>query len=80
MSCRAFSRRIEHACLSHLFTRYQPSAIRLSFAATERNEPLRGFLRELVEPPLDAQVLLPREVFQARCAPLSHRIDEVPNG
>lgn len=41
MSCRAFSRRIEHACANLLFSRFKVDELRLDFAATPRNGPFR---------------------------------------
>jgi FkbH-like protein len=48
MSCRAFSRRIEHACLLYLFEKFQAEEVRLAFRPTPRNEPFRKFLSELI--------------------------------
>jgi FkbH-like protein len=77
MSCRAFSRRIEHACLAHLFAKYNASAVRLSYSATERNGPLREFLCEFLDQPLPVSVLVQRDLFEARCPELPQRIEEV---
>ena len=43
MSCRAFSRRIEHLCLKLLFEHFDAREIEFAFKATDRNEPLREF-------------------------------------
>lgn len=45
LSCRAFSRRIEHHTLKHLFEFYDVDSIVLAEAPTERNEPLQQFIR-----------------------------------
>ncbi|MBV8817764.1 MAG: HAD-IIIC family phosphatase [Acidobacteriaceae bacterium] len=47
MSCRAFSRRIEHHTLQHLFEHWDVDAIQLAFQPTARNEPLQQFVRQL---------------------------------
>jgi FkbH-like protein len=47
LSCRAFSRRIERHMLDYLFHRPGATTIRLSFRPTERNGPMREFLRSL---------------------------------
>lgn len=48
MSCRAFSRRIEYLCLAELLNRFQPQAIEFDFVETDRNGPIRSFLREVL--------------------------------
>lgn len=47
LSCRAFSRKIEHHMLDCLFRQRGASAIRLSFRPTGRNGPMREFLRSI---------------------------------
>jgi FkbH-like protein len=49
MSCRAFSRRIEHRTLEELFRRFSAEEIVLDFELTARNGPLRDFLTELLK-------------------------------
>jgi FkbH-like protein len=49
MSCRAFSRRIEHRSLEELVRRFSAEEIVLDFELTARNGPLRDFLTELLE-------------------------------
>lgn len=44
MSCRAFSRRIEHRCLEELFHRFTADQVTFDFQQTERNAPLEEFL------------------------------------
>jgi FkbH-like protein len=50
MSCRAFSRRIEHKCLEELFARFDVDEILLDFAPSPRNGPFRSFLEEVCGP------------------------------
>ena len=44
MSCRAFSRNIEHQLLNWLFDRFNAQEIVLDYTPTERNQPLQAFL------------------------------------
>ena len=44
MSCRAFSRRIEHAILSFLVKKHQLSAVVFNYAPTAKNAPCRDLL------------------------------------
>ena len=45
MSCRAFSRRIEHQCLKLLLDRWE--SVRFRLERTERNSPMQDFLAEI---------------------------------
>jgi FkbH-like protein len=47
LSCRAFSRKIEHHMLDYLFRRRGVKTVRLFFQPTERNVPFQRFLRSL---------------------------------
>ena len=47
LSCRAFSRKIEHHMLDYLFRTRGAKTVRLSFEPTGRNAPLQEFLRSL---------------------------------
>jgi FkbH-like protein len=49
MSCRAFSRRIEHRSLEELVRRFNADEVVLDFELTAKNGPLRDFLSELLE-------------------------------
>jgi FkbH-like protein len=78
MSCRAFSRRVEHQCLRHLFARFGASQIRFDYAKTERNGPLQEFFATLLGSSLPgASLVLTRDEFTAACPVLSHEIREV---
>jgi len=48
MSCRAFSRRIEHRSLEALLRKFNAEEMVLDFELTSRNAPLRDFLTELL--------------------------------
>jgi FkbH-like protein len=72
MSCRAFSRRVEHATLRYLFQRFEVESISFEFEATERNTPLRQFLAEMGM----ESASVSRADFDARCPRLSHSLEE----
>lgn len=76
MSCRAFSRRIEHQCLNQLLERFECEGILFNFAATPRNGPLQEFLAGLLGFAPTAGVCLSRRFFQEKCPPLFHRVKE----
>ena len=62
MSCRAFSRRIEHQCLRQLFGRFGVDEISFDFERTPRNTPFEEFLTGLLGAKPKAPVLVP-DVF-----------------
>lgn len=81
MSCRAFSRRIEHKCLEYLFNSSRSAAgVVLDLVATERNGPVRDFIAEFVEFSKDSPCIISQEVFTSRKPSLSHRIIEIAHG
>jgi FkbH-like protein len=47
MSCRAFSRRIEHGCVQYVFTKFGARKANFDYVKTERNQPVLDFFREL---------------------------------
>ena len=58
MSCRAFSRQIEHRCLHELYSRFDVDEIEFDFAATDRNKPFQAFLSDMLgEPPFPGCIL-----------------------
>jgi FkbH-like protein len=75
MSCRAFSRRIEHQCLRYLFDELGAERISFEYLPTARNGPMRDFLASLVGTPLDASVTLVKEDFSARVPQLFHQVE-----
>ncbi len=75
MSCRAFSRRIEHQCLNLLFEEFDVDEIVFHFRGTARNGPLREFMAALlIAPPSDGELALSRETFAARRPALFHQV------
>ncbi|HKD04414.1 MAG TPA: HAD-IIIC family phosphatase [Bryobacteraceae bacterium] len=75
MSCRAFSRRIEHQCLRLLFDTFSPSVIRFDFAPTPRNHPAREFFASLTGAAPEGPFALERARFEEVCPPLYHKVE-----
>jgi FkbH-like protein len=77
ISCRAFSRRIEHQCLKYLFDTFDVDEIVFDYQSTPRNTVLQEFLVELFgELPKD-EVRLSRELFVAKAPRLFHNVQGV---
>jgi FkbH-like protein len=75
MSCRAFSRRIEHQCLRYLFEDLGADTIVFDYQPTSRNGPLWEFFAALLgQPPPTDGVCLSRELFCRNAPKLPHRI------
>jgi FkbH-like protein len=74
MSCRAFSRRVEHQCLRYLFEDLGADTIVFDYQPTSRNGPLQEFFAALMEGPPAEQVCLSHELFSKNAPPLFHRI------
>jgi FkbH-like protein len=66
MSCRAFSRRIEHRCLAELLARFDAAEVEFDYRQTERNGPLRDFLGEALGAPPAPGCIVSREMLEAR--------------
>jgi len=79
MSCRAFSRRIEHQCLNFLFEALGIDEITFDYEATSRNGPLTKFFEELLTTFSTSHVSLTKRQFIARAPSLFHRIEGVVN-
>jgi FkbH-like protein len=75
MSCRAFSRRIEHQCLQYLFETMTADEIVFDYQATPRNAPLQEFFAGLLERPAVAGVSLTRNQFAAKAPRLYHHVE-----
>jgi FkbH-like protein len=74
MSCRAFSRRIEHQCLKFLYEKLNVDEIVFNFESTSRNEPIRNFFVELLGKPASPNCSLQKALFQANLPALFHRV------
>jgi FkbH-like protein len=74
LSCRAFSRRVEHQCLRVLFERFPVSHMHFSFAPTVKNGPTREFLESLTGSPVTGPITIARDAFSDACPELSHHV------
>lgn len=80
MSCRAFSRRIEHKCVEKLFARYDVAEIEFRFQPTAKNEPLQQFLEDILGDDPSPGCRLSKSKFAEHRAETFHRVLEVSNG
>ncbi|MGB9470939.1 MAG: HAD-IIIC family phosphatase [Candidatus Acidiferrum sp.] len=79
MSCRAFSRRIEHRCLEELFAKFDVDEIELDYLQTDRNNPLSQFLTEILGMAPVPKCTISRQDLAARHEEF-RRLQEVRNG
>jgi FkbH-like protein len=79
MSCRAFSRRIEHQCLKYLFEKLDVDEIVFDYEATPRNGPIRDFFAELLDGATAPSLSIRKASFNAKAPALFHRIVEAVN-
>lgn len=77
LSCRAFSRQIEHACLAYLYETSGVDELRFTYKPTERNGPIREFLAALTGEVPDGEVVLTRDRFRQRCPKLFQRVEAI---
>jgi FkbH-like protein len=70
LSCRAFSRRIEHHCIQELFQRFGIEEIQFDFARTERNGPTSEFFSRLLSREPEPGMRLTKREFEANCPQL----------
>jgi FkbH-like protein len=77
MSCRAFSRRIEHQCLKSLFAAFNCETITFDYERTQRNGPVTSFLSGLMEETDTSRPRLSRQRFTEVCPRLFHRVREI---
>lgn len=78
MSCRAFSRRVEHQCLRFLFEMTGADEILLNYEQTPRNGPLRDFLGSLAVNEMENPIRIALPAFTRACSPLFHTVRLVP--
>lgn len=74
MSCRAFSRRIEHQLLKVIFEEMNARRLEFSFVATPKNGPIREFLQSLTGEEPSGRVTVTREQFDSTCPRLYHEV------
>jgi FkbH-like protein len=80
MSCRAFSRRIEHECLNHLLRTFDVERIQFEFIGTSRNKPLQDFLAGIAGTAPQPGLSISKKMFFEKCPRLFHRVQEEVNG
>ncbi len=76
MSCRAFSRRIEHQTLKKLFERFRVSSVAAEFAPTAKNGPLQEFCGAILGRTPEAPFEFTQQEFERSCPALYHRVEE----
>jgi FkbH-like protein len=76
MSCRAFSRRIEHQCLRYLFEKMAAEEIVFDYQPTPRNRPIQSFFAELLGEPASPGFSLQKVFFHAKAPTLFHDVIE----
>jgi len=77
LSCRAFSRQVEHHTLKSVFGRMNVPYVTLAYNRTDRNEPVRRFLAEIVNGSVgDGDQLVSVAEFDRRCPTLHGRVLE----
>ena len=80
MSCRAFSRRIEHGCLLHVFKKYVAERATFDYLETARNQPIHDFLGELgSHATLEACCISRKQLFDS-CPAVYLQIQELEDG
>jgi FkbH-like protein len=79
MSCRAFSRRIEHQCLKYLFEKLDADEIVFDYEATPRNGPIQDFFVELLGGAAGPSLSVRKASFNAKAPALFHRIVKAVN-
>ena len=77
MSCRAFSRRIEHHFVAYLFERFGVEEIAFDYAPTPRNVVLREFMSSVADGEAsDQRLRMTRSAFLANAPALVHHVNE----
>jgi FkbH-like protein len=79
MSCRAFSRRIEHRCLKYLFDKLDVDEIIFDYKMTPRNGPIGDFFSGFLQAAPGAPPSITRSSFYDRSPVLFHNIEEFAN-
>ena len=80
MSCRAFSRRLEHHTLDALFHQSGAEEVELAFKGTERNQPLQEFFHSLgISADQEGRYRISRSRFLDQCGILPHQVSNLTN-
>jgi len=77
MSCRAFSRRVEHQTLRLLFETASVEEIEFSFEPTAKNGPTQEFFASLLGETPKAAFILRKSQFDENCPALYHEVREL---
>lgn len=76
MSCRAFSRRIEHQSLQFIFDKFGAAAVAFDYLVTPRNQPLQEFLVQMLNGAAEGGLSLSKAQFQAAAPALFHQVED----
>jgi FkbH-like protein len=79
MSCRAFSRRIEHRCLEEMFAKFDVDEIELDYSPTDRNSPLSQFLKDILGVAPSPKCTISRRALATQSEAF-RRLQETTNG
>jgi FkbH-like protein len=77
LSCRAFSRRIEYACLEFLFECTNATEIEFDFASTPKNGPIQDFFVALIGRSPHFKLRVTRDEFSSNCPEVYSSISKV---
>ena len=78
MSCRAFSRRVEHHTLDSLFRYTSAQELEFAFQPTERNQPTQEFFEAMgILPDAGGVYRLSKDAFLAQAIELPHRAQDL---
>ncbi len=77
MSCRAFSRRIEHGCLIRVFQKFAVDHVTFDFLETPRNQPIRDFLDAVIGDTTRSGYTTTRKQLFDNCPPVYLEIQEL---
>jgi predicted enzyme involved in methoxymalonyl-ACP biosynthesis len=80
MSCRAFSRRIEHRCLEELFARFSLKEIVGNFVPTAKNGPIQEFLTDVLGHEPQANCVISRGAYMANRRDTFQKVLELTHG
>ncbi|MDA8347960.1 MAG: HAD-IIIC family phosphatase [Pseudomonadota bacterium] len=78
MSCRAFSRRIEFACVQVLIEHFNVVELSFALSKTPKNAPIRTFFSLFSARDAGLHLVVTREQFEQVCPKLYQRINVVP--
>lgn len=78
MSCRAFSRRIEHGCLDLLFSHFEVEEVRFNFNATPKNGPLQECFAQFLGAAPEQPFAITLSEFKKSCPTLYFSVKTNP--